>query len=109
MCIRDSGQDLAQPGGRILRYRRKFEPERARKIRGLSLIHISTTHVLSVDHKRLKVLHHLHRGSDDKLIATGAQTHVHVNTEAGKASAMDEDLYQRVESLRAAQPEPVPI
>ena len=69
----------------------------------------ATTRVLSVDHKRLKVLHHLHRGSDDKLIATGAQTHVHVNSQAGKASAMDEDLYRRLESLRAAQSEPVPI
>jgi len=64
----------------------------------------ATTRVLSIDHKRLKVLHHLHRGSDDKLIATGTQTHVHVNTQAGKAAVMDEDLYRRFESLRAVQP-----
>jgi carnitine 3-dehydrogenase len=67
----------------------------------------ATTRVLSVDNKRLKVLHRLHRGSDDKLIATGEQTHVHVNTQDGKASAMDEDVYRRLESLRAAQPESV--
>jgi carnitine 3-dehydrogenase len=63
----------------------------------------ATTRVQSVDHKRLKVVHHLHRGRDDTLIATGAQTHVHVNTQAGKASVMDEDLYHRFESLRTAQ------
>ena len=67
----------------------------------------ATTRVLSVDSKRLKVRHQLHRGSDDRLIATGEQTHVHVNTQAGKASAMDEDLYGRLENLRAMQPESV--
>ena len=60
----------------------------------------ATARVQSVDNKRLKVLHHLHRGSDDKLIASATQTHVHVNTQAGKASAMDEDLYRSLESLR---------
>jgi acyl-CoA thioesterase FadM len=60
--------------------------------------------VLSVDGKRLTVLHHLHRGRDDKLIATGTQTHVHVDTPAGKACAMDDDLYRRFEAMRAAQP-----
>src|ERR1700726_5065341 len=59
----------------------------------------ATTRVLAVDNKRLKVLHHLHRGSDAELLATAEQTHVHVNTEAGKASAMDEDVYRRLESL----------
>jgi carnitine 3-dehydrogenase len=64
----------------------------------------ATTHVLSVDDKRLKVQHHLHRGRDDKLIATAMQTHVHVDTAAGKACAMEEDLYKRFEAIRAAQP-----
>jgi carnitine 3-dehydrogenase len=62
------------------------------------------TRVLSVDAKRLKVQHHLHRGRDDRLIATGMQTHVHVDTAAGKACAMPEDLYERFEAIRAAQP-----
>ena len=65
----------------------------------------ATTRVLSVDNKRLRVQHRLHRGSDDKLIATGEQTHLHVNTRAGKASAMDEEVYRRLETLRAAHPE----
>ena len=63
----------------------------------------ATARVLSVDSKRLKVRHRLHRGSDEKLIASGEQTHVHVNTQAGKACAMDENVYGRLESLRAAQ------
>jgi carnitine 3-dehydrogenase len=67
----------------------------------------ATTRVLSVDNKRLKVHHRLHRGSDDKLLATAEQTHLHVNTQAGKASAMDEDVYRKLEGLRAAQPESV--
>jgi carnitine 3-dehydrogenase len=64
----------------------------------------STTRVLFVDSKRLKVQHALHRGRDNKLIATGTQTHVHVDTQAGKACAMGDDLYRRFEALRAAQP-----
>jgi len=62
----------------------------------------ATTRVLFVDDKRLKVRHHLQRGGDDKLIATGEQTHLHVNTAASKAAAMDEALYRRLEGLRAA-------
>jgi carnitine 3-dehydrogenase len=67
----------------------------------------ATTRVLSVDNKRLKVRHQLYRGSDDRLLASGEQTHVHVNTQTGKAAAMDEDLQRRLESLRAAQSESV--
>ena len=52
----------------------------------------ATTQVLSVDDKRLKVTHRLYRGRDDALIATGEQTHLHVNTRAGKASPMDEEV-----------------
>jgi len=64
----------------------------------------ATARVLSVDGKRIKVQHHLHRGRDDELIATGTQTHVHVDTAAGKACAMDDELYRRFDALRAAQP-----
>lgn len=67
----------------------------------------ATTRVVSVDDKRLKVLHRMHRVRDDVLIATGAQTHLHVNTQAGKASAMDHDVRRKLESLHAAQAESV--
>jgi len=63
----------------------------------------ATTQVVSVDNKRLKVLHQLRRGTDAKLIASCEQTHVHVDTQAGKASAIDESVYRRLESLCAAQ------
>jgi carnitine 3-dehydrogenase len=63
----------------------------------------ATVQVMSVDNKRLKVAHRLHRSSDHKLIASGEQTHVHVNTRAGKATAMDEIVYHKLESLCAAQ------
>jgi carnitine 3-dehydrogenase len=67
----------------------------------------ATTRVMAVDDKRLKVLHRLHRGRDDALLATSEQTHLHVNTQAGKASAMDHDLRRKLESLHALQAEPV--
>jgi carnitine 3-dehydrogenase len=63
----------------------------------------ATTRVLSVDDKRLKVQHRLHRASDDKLIATSEQTHLHVNAQAAKASPMDESVYRRLESLRGGK------
>src|SRR5450755_3810585 len=62
----------------------------------------ATTRVLSVDNKRLKVLHRLHRGRDDTLVATGEQTHLHVNTQAAKAAPMDEQLRHRFAQLCAA-------
>jgi acyl-CoA thioesterase FadM len=67
----------------------------------------ATTQVMGVDNKRLKVAHRLHRGTDAKLIASGEQTHVHVNTQAAKASAMDEGVYRRLEGLCTAQAQAV--
>jgi carnitine 3-dehydrogenase len=63
----------------------------------------ATVHVLSVDDKRLKVAHRLHRSGDGKLIASSEQTHLHVNTQAGKAAAMDKAVYHKLESLCTAQ------
>jgi carnitine 3-dehydrogenase len=65
----------------------------------------ATTQVVSVDDKRLKVLHRLHRVRDNALIASSEQTHLHVNTQAGKASAMDRDVRRRLEILLTAQAE----
>jgi carnitine 3-dehydrogenase len=62
----------------------------------------ATTQVLSVDNKRLKVTHRLYRGCDNALIATGEQTHLHVNTKAGKASPMDAEVHRRLALLCAA-------
>jgi carnitine 3-dehydrogenase len=62
----------------------------------------ATTEVLSVDDKRLTVKHRLYRGRDDTLVATGEQTHLHVNTQAAKAAPMDEQLRHRFAQLCAA-------
>jgi carnitine 3-dehydrogenase len=59
----------------------------------------ATTQVLSVDDKRLKVKHRLYCGPADRLVATGEQTHLHVNTRAGRASPMDEEVRRRLVRL----------
>ena len=61
------------------------------------------------DDKRLHVLHRLHRGRDDALIATGEQMHLHVDTTAAKASPVDAAIRARLESIlkdHAALPRP---
>jgi len=61
-----------------------------------------TTQILSVDEKRLHVFHRLHRRSDQALIATGEQMHLHVDTGAAKAAPMSAALLGRLEALRRA-------
>jgi carnitine 3-dehydrogenase len=58
-----------------------------------------TTQVLGVDDKRLHVLHSLHRGRDDALIATGEQMHLHVDTRAAKASAVEPAVHARLDAI----------
>jgi carnitine 3-dehydrogenase len=63
-----------------------------------------TTQLLKVDEKRLHVLHRLHRGRDDALIATGEQMHLHVDTGtersgAAKACAVDAAVRQRLDAI----------
>ena len=58
-----------------------------------------TTQLLAVDEKRLHVLHRLHRGCDDALIATGEQMHLHVDMGAGKACAVDPAIRKRLASI----------
>jgi len=62
-----------------------------------------TTQVLGLDDKRLHVFHRLHRGRDDAAIATGEQMHLHVDTAAAKAAAMDSAVHAGLESIRKAQ------
>ncbi len=58
-----------------------------------------TTQLLGVDDKRLHVLHRLHRERDDALVATGEQMHLHVDTTAAKASAVDPAIRARLDSI----------
>jgi carnitine 3-dehydrogenase len=69
-----------------------------------------TTQVLSADDKRLQVFHRLHRGSDDTLIATGEQMHLHVDTKASKAAPVGAALRGKLDALRQAHAKyPAPI
>lgn len=62
-----------------------------------------TMQLLAVEDKRLHVFHRLHRGSDDALIATSEQLHLHVDTVRGKASAVDPGVRAKLEAIRQDQ------
>jgi carnitine 3-dehydrogenase len=69
----------------------------------------TTTQVLGVDEKRLHLFHRLFRGRDGVEIATGEQLHLHVDTAASRAVAMDPALHARlaaVERAHAKWPKP---
>ena len=71
-----------------------------------------TTQILNADDKRLHVLHRLHRGGDNELLATGEQMHLHVDTVAAKAAPMSGELQAKLDKLRrahAAHPVPTTI
>jgi carnitine 3-dehydrogenase len=58
-----------------------------------------TTQVLAVDEKRLQVFHRMHRGRDDKQIATAEQMYLHVDTAAAKAAPVDAAVRSKLESM----------
>jgi carnitine 3-dehydrogenase len=60
-----------------------------------------TAQVLAADDKRLHVFQRLHRGRDDKLIATAEQMYLHVDTKAAKASAADPKIRAEFASIHA--------
>ena len=62
-----------------------------------------TTQLLAVDDKRLHVFHRLFRGRDDALIATDEQMHLHVDTAAAKATAVDPAVRAKLEAIRSDQ------
>jgi carnitine 3-dehydrogenase len=62
-----------------------------------------TTQLLAVDDKRLHVFQRLHRGRDDKLIATAEQMYLHVNSTAAKAAPADPQIRSKLEAIFAAQ------
>jgi carnitine 3-dehydrogenase len=61
-----------------------------------------TTHLLSVDDKRVHLFHRLLRTRDDVIVATGEQIYLHVDTEAGKATPMDSQVRAKLDGIRAA-------
>src|ERR1700677_2639374 len=60
-----------------------------------------TAQVLAVDDKRLHLFQRLHRGRDDKLIATAEQMYLHVDTKAAKAASADPKIRAKLESIRS--------
>jgi carnitine 3-dehydrogenase len=60
-----------------------------------------TVQVLAADDKRLHVFQRLHRGRDDKMIATAEQMYLHVDTKAAKASPADPKIRGEFASIRA--------
>jgi carnitine 3-dehydrogenase len=69
----------------------------------------TTTQILGHDAKRLHVFHSLYRTDDDALLATAEQMLLHVDTRAGRASAADPALLERIariERAHAALPRP---
>ena len=58
-----------------------------------------TTQVLAVDDKRLHVFHRMHRGRDDRPIASAEQMYLHVDTKAAKASPSDAGVRARLEAI----------
>ena len=69
------------------------------EVRANEAIHV-TTQLLAVDDKRLQVFHQLFRSRDQVLIASGEQLHLHVNTQAAKASVMDVGVRAQLEAIR---------
>ncbi len=57
------------------------------------------TRVIDADDKRLHVFHSLHRRRDDAMVATGEQMHIHVDTAAAKATAVDPAIRDRFAAL----------
>ena len=60
-----------------------------------------TAQVLAADDKRLHLFQRLHRGRDDKLIATAEQMYLHVDTKAAKAAPADPKIRAKLESIRS--------
>jgi carnitine 3-dehydrogenase len=61
-----------------------------------------TAQILGIDDKRLHIFQRLHRGRDDKQIATAEQMYLHVDTTAAKAAPADSAVRAKLESLRGA-------
>ncbi len=58
-----------------------------------------TTQLLAVDAKRLHVMHRVHQARDALLVATGEQMHLHVDTAAAKAVAVDPAIRARLDAI----------
>jgi carnitine 3-dehydrogenase len=62
-----------------------------------------TTQVIAVDDKRLHVFHRMHRGRDDRQVATAEQMYLHVDTAAAKAVPADAGVRSKLEAILRGQ------
>jgi carnitine 3-dehydrogenase len=60
-----------------------------------------TAQMLEVDDKRLHIFQRMHRGRDDKQIATAEQTYLHVDTAAARAAPADPKVRATLEAIRS--------
>jgi carnitine 3-dehydrogenase len=61
-----------------------------------------TTQILGLDDKRVHLLHSLFRRRDERLVASGEQLYLHVNSAAAKAAPMDRAVHAKLEQIRVA-------
>lgn len=61
-----------------------------------------TAQLLGMDDKRVHVFQRMHRGRDDKQIATAEQMYLHVDTTAAKAAPADFKVRAKLEAIRDA-------
>jgi carnitine 3-dehydrogenase len=61
-----------------------------------------TAQLLGMDDKRVHVFQRMHRGRDDKQIATAEQMYLHVDTTAAKAAPADSKVRAKLEAIRDA-------
>ena len=67
------------------------------------------TRVVSLDAKRLRIFHSVHRARDHALAATGEHMHLHVGVATGRTAPVPEKVRAQLEQIRAAQAiEPLP-
>lgn len=58
------------------------------------------THVLGFDVKRIRLIHQMFGGADDRLLATAEHMLLHVDTAKASASPIGQELLPRLEALR---------
>ena len=58
-----------------------------------------TAQVLKADDKRLHVFQRLHRGSDDRQIASAEQMYLHVDTTTAKAAPADREVHAKLAAI----------
>lgn len=61
-----------------------------------------TLRLLGHDSKRVHVFHEMRHGSDGTLLATAEQMLLHVDTGAGRAAPLPDELLRRLDAVRAA-------